>query len=114
MRVVAIEEHVAPKDLDDTRGQRAPRQQELAILLDDVGDGRLEDMDRSGISTEMLSSTPPDPAPGRLGAMVAGRHDRFGGFASLSTPEPAGCPGELEQAGRSTIGCDGSITMIRA
>ena len=106
MRVIAIEEHFAPKDLDGARGKRTGRQQKVAGLLDDVDEQRLADMDRNGISMQVLSSTPPNPVTAaearvwndRLASIVASHPDRFGGFASLSTPEPASCAGELERA----------------
>ena len=116
MRVVAIEEHFAPKDL---LAQREPVLGDLGRLsepLDDVGDGRLADMDRHGISLQVLSSTPPNPETAdearrwndRLAGIVAQHPDRFGGFASLATPDPSSLARELERA-VTTLGFYGAI-----
>ncbi len=116
MRIVAIEEHFAPRDLLSRRqpvlGDLGP----LADRLDDVGAGRLADMDRHGISFQVLSSTPPNPETAdeariwndRLAELVAQHPDRFGGFASLATPDPASLPRELERA-VTTLGFRGAI-----
>lgn len=116
MRVIAIEEHFAPRDLDAARGMTVRHPGIITDLLDDVGEIRLADMDRNEISVQVLSSTPPNPATAiqartwndRLAEIVASHPDRFGGFASLSTPEPGSCPGEL-QRGVTELGFRGGI-----
>ncbi|WP_298210562.1 amidohydrolase family protein [Ferrimicrobium sp.] len=106
MRIVAIEEHFAPKDLEAARGGSTRYPNEIGGLLDEVSERRIADMDRNGISFQVLASTPPNAASAseatkwndRLATIIAAHPDRFGGFASLSTPEPDSCPSELERA----------------
>jgi predicted TIM-barrel fold metal-dependent hydrolase len=106
VRIVAIEEHFAPRDLEAARGGSTRYPGELGSLLDEVGDERIADMDRNGIAYQVLASTPPNAASAveaarwndRLAQIIAQHPDRFGGFAALSTPEPASCPAELERA----------------
>lgn len=106
MRIIAIEEHFAPRDLEAARGGATNYPNELGTLLDEVGEQRIADMDRYGISFQVLASTPPNATSAaeatrwndRLATIIAAHPDRFGGFASLSTPEPESCPAELERA----------------
>ena len=115
MRVIGIEEHFAPKEFDIQRG-KTRSQALLADQLDDVGEGRLADMDRAGIDLQVLSSTPPNAPTGdearkwndRLAEIIAAHPDRFAGFASLATPEPDGCAAELERT-VSEYGFKGAI-----
>lgn len=116
MRVIAIEEHFAPRDLEAMRARAVRRHEVFADQLDEVGEGRLADMDRNGISMQILSSTPPNPQTAaqasvwndRLAEVVSRHPGRFGGFASLCLPEPASCPAELERA-VSELGFKGAI-----
>lgn len=116
MRVIGIEEHFAPKDLDAARGKTIRQHESLADDLDDVGEGRLADMDRHGITMQVLSSTPPNASSAqqarlwndRLAEIVSRHPDRFAGFASLSTPDPGTCVAELERA-VTKLGFKGAI-----
>ena len=124
MRVVALEEHWSSPDLMRritpaalaARGWPPPHQQpsRMAHLaeLADAGPGRLADMDRAGISVQVLSAGGPgadlmDPADGRRFARdfndaltrVADSHpDRFAGFAHLPMTDPDAAADELERA----------------
>jgi predicted TIM-barrel fold metal-dependent hydrolase len=106
MKVIAIEEHFAPRDLEADRGGSARYPGELGARLDEVGEQRIADMDRNGISYQVLASTPPNASTAteaarwndRLAEIIAVHPNRFGGFASLSTPEPDSCSAELERA----------------
>ncbi len=106
MRIIAIEEHFAPRDLEAARGGARRYPGQIGALLDEVGEERIVDMDRNGISYQVLASTPPNTQTAlqasqwndRLGEIVAAHPTRFGGFAALSTPEPASCAKELERA----------------
>ena len=106
MRVVAIEEHFAPRDLELARGGPRGYAPEIGALLDEVGEQRIADMDRNGIDYQVLASTPPNASSAseamrwndRLAEIIGAHPDRFGGFASLATPEPSSCPKELERA----------------
>ncbi|MCI2975284.1 MAG: amidohydrolase family protein [Ferrimicrobium sp.] len=106
MRIIAIEEHFAPRDLEAERGGSTRYPGELGDRLDDVEEQRIADMDRNGISFQVLASTPPNAQNAsearrwndRLATIIAAHPDRFGGFAALATPEPESCPAELERA----------------
>lgn len=104
MRVIAIEEHFALAEFEEARGM--VRRKSLADQLNEVGIGRLEEMDSTGIDFQVLSSTPPNPLTAdearrlndRLGEIVLAHPDRFAGFASLSLLDPSVCAGELERS----------------
>jgi hypothetical protein len=104
MRVIAIEEHFALAEFEEARGM--VRRQSLADQLNEVGVGRLEEMDRTGIDFQVLSSTPPNPLTtdeahrlnDRLGEIVVAHPDRFAGFASLSLLDPSARADELERS----------------
>jgi len=106
VRIVAIEEHFAPRDLEAARGGATRYPGNMSDLLDEVGEARIADMDRNGISYQVLASTPPNAETSRqasewndrLAEIVAAHPTRFGGFAALATPEPGSCAKELERA----------------
>jgi hypothetical protein len=114
MRAIALEEHHAsPEYLDQVvgEGQQDP---DFLARLSDVGAGRLAAMDEAGIDVQVLSLAVPgveqlDPATAvtvareendRRGAVVAEHPDRFAGFATVPTPDPAAAADELERAVR--------------
>ncbi len=114
MRTISLEEHFWTPALAaapgtgplETWGQR------LDDLLRDLGDGRLADMDASGIDFQVISHVPPaaQGLPGAeglarareandmLAAAVREHPDRLGGFATLPTADPGAAADELERA----------------
>ena len=57
MKVVAIEEHMLPRDIIEAAGiDLGSRAGARAAALDDVGEGRLSVMDDAGIDVQVLSS----------------------------------------------------------
>jgi predicted TIM-barrel fold metal-dependent hydrolase len=79
--------------------------------LDDIGEGRIADMDAAGITMQILSySTQPQvlapseavhltrDANDRLAEVISARPGRFGGFATLPWSDPATAAKELERA----------------
>lgn len=123
MRIVALEEHfvteevaragaaVEPRWRDDSAGFLKPGG-DMAMRLHDLSDERVRLMDASGVDVQVLSLT--TPGVQTLGAgqacdlarrtndliaeTVAGRPDRFQGFATLPTPAPPAAARELERA----------------
>ncbi|MGD0433584.1 MAG: amidohydrolase family protein [Acetobacteraceae bacterium] len=124
MRIVTLEEHfTAPAivgriDPDAVRRRGFPGpgfawgQANKRGELADLGDARLEDMDASGITVQVLSVSGPgaDVVPGEAGVRIAreyndhlaeavGRHpDRYRGFAHLPLLAPEAAADELERA----------------
>jgi predicted TIM-barrel fold metal-dependent hydrolase len=121
MRTVAIEEHFSVPDLVKridpgaikSRGYRPrtppPDGPSPLELLPDLGDRRLEAMDKAGITLQVLSNSGPGPdlVPGAEGVAISrgmndhlaaavGKHPgRFAGFATLPMQDPDACPVEL-------------------
>ena len=117
MRIIAIEEHALPKDLDlpGTMGSAMPG---LLDQLDDLGEGRLAVMDAAGVDVQVLSVMGHGiqeagaagvelarAANDRLAAAVAEHPDRFGAFATLPLGDPAAAAEEL----RRTVGDAGFV-----
>ena len=112
MRIIAIEEHCRTGDVEEPRNWGPGAMQERLKLLDDLGERRLADMDRSGISLQVLSQTSPategieGPQAGRiareandrLAEAIAAHPERFAGFAALPTSDPDAATLELERA----------------
>ena len=124
MRVVALEEHFTVpalvKRIDpgaiSARGFR-PRKAPASgpnpmALLPEIGEQRLQSMDETGITLQVLSNTGPGPdlVPGTDGVAMAremndflaqavARHpDRLAGFAVLPMQSPDACAAELARA----------------
>ena len=112
--VVALEEHFQDPELGATYGpldaNRAPA---LVQRLEDLGEGRIREMDETGIDLQVLSHSAPAVqkitdaeaavrlarrANDRLAAAVRAHPDRFAGFAVLPTPDPKAAADELERA----------------
>jgi predicted TIM-barrel fold metal-dependent hydrolase len=113
-QVIALEEHYFDPEVkpyiavtERTGGSR------IAARLDDVGQGRIAEMDAAGIDIQVLSHGAPsvqkitDPelavrlargANDRLAETVAAHPDRFAGFAMLPTADPQAAADELERA----------------
>ncbi|GAA1961988.1 amidohydrolase family protein [Microbacterium deminutum] len=110
MKVIALEEHMFPRDIIQSAnldfGLRASARVEQ---LDDVDEGRLQVMDAAGIDVQVLSAlgwTVQNLPPARSIdvsrllnerlASAVGRHpDRFSAFASLPVTDPLAAADEL-------------------
>ena len=127
MRVIALEEHFLFADLVD----RIPASARLARgfppgrglgpdkQLADLGAGRIEDMDRAGISMQILSCFGPGPElldgteavalaremNDRLAAAIARHPDRFGGFSHLPLQNAEDAAEEFHRAIRDLKFC---------
>jgi predicted TIM-barrel fold metal-dependent hydrolase len=126
MRVIAIEEHYVHPALQSAEAlanlREHPQLARIQEKLEDVGPGRLADMDAAGIDVQVLSHTVPGaeawPAAEAVSAArqanddlaktVAGHPDRFAGFAALPMREPEAAAAELDRAVR-TLGFRGAM-----
>lgn len=65
MRVIAIEEHYANPSLQPPEAlanlRKHPQRARIQDKLEEVGSGRLADMDAAGIDMQVLSHTVPGP-----------------------------------------------------
>jgi hypothetical protein len=124
MRTVALEEHFSVPALagridKGVISRRGYRQRSLPKggpnpleLLPEIGAKRLQSMDETGISVQVLSNSGPGPdlVPGadgvamaremndHLAAAISRYPDRFAGFAALPLQSPDACGAELERA----------------
>lgn len=114
MRTIALEEHFLAPGLTPPpgTGPLATWGPQIGDQLRDLGQDRLASMDASGIDLQVMSHVAPaaQAMPGpegatrareandRLAAAVAAHPDRFGGFATLPTADPAAAADELERA----------------
>jgi uncharacterized protein len=117
VRIIAIEEHALPKDLN-LPGRMGAGMPGVLDELDDLGDGRLAVMDAAGVDVQVLSIMGHGiqeagaagvalarAANDRLAAAVAEHPDRFGAFATLPLGDPAAAAEEL----RRTVGDAGFV-----
>ena len=137
MTIIALEEHLAtdevmrlgksvdPRWRDDSAGMMQPGSP-MATRLGDLGDERIRLMDESGVDVQVLSLTAPgvqNLGPAEAGdaasrvndliaSTVAARPDRFQGFATLPTPDPAAAARELERA-VGQLGLEGAMIFGR-
>jgi predicted TIM-barrel fold metal-dependent hydrolase len=111
--IIALEEHYLDAEVKrhytGIDAHQAPR---LAERLDDVGQGRIADMDAAGIDLQVLSHANPGlqkmdaetavrlarGANDRLYETVRAHPDRFAAFAAIPTPEPKAAADELERS----------------
>jgi uncharacterized protein len=136
MKIIAIEEHFVTQDVREAWAALAPADQdagqglhlgEMEGRLENLSDGRIELMDESGVDIQVLSLTTPalhtlESGPGvvelarrtneLIAATVAGRPDRFQGFATLPTPSPRDAARELERSVRE-LGLKGALLCGR-
>ena len=120
MKIIGLEEHMAtPEVLDawrradpDANGFTAAWTQSIGPTLTDLGQGRLDAMDRAQLDVAVLSLTSPgvqdlDAAEAvtlqsatndAIAAAVRRRPDRLRGFATLASPAPGAAADELERA----------------
>jgi len=136
MRVIGLEEHFVTAEV--LRAWRAldPRWQDLSLIpstrgetarrLAEVGDERLTAMDDAGVDVQVLSLSSPGvqsldrgeavalqtAANDVLSEVVRRRPDRFGGLATLATPDPPAAAAELERA-VTRLGLDGAMVFGR-
>jgi 2,3-dihydroxybenzoate decarboxylase len=113
-QVIALEEHyLDPEVKPHFTGIDSPGRPQLVARLENVGQGRLAEMDAAGIDIQVLSHAAPSlqkladaelavrlarSANDRLAETVAAHPDRFAGFAALPTPDPQRAADELERA----------------
>jgi 2,3-dihydroxybenzoate decarboxylase len=113
-QVIALEEHyLDPEVKPHLTGIDSPGRPQLIARLDDVGQGRIAEMDAAGIDLQVLSHGAPSVqkiadaelavrlargANDRLAETVRARPDRFAGFAMLPTADPKAAADELERA----------------
>lgn len=109
---VIKEEWIFPEEVPFVSSERLPFAAKLVARLLDVGDGRLEEMDRDGIDMEVLSlispgvqmlDTPAATAMARevndwLAEKIGRNPDRFAGFATIAPQDPGSAAEELERA----------------
>lgn len=120
MKIVALEEHVVPRQISEAWVRTADRQdisvayspQHLTMRLESLGDLRLSEMADSGVDVQVLSLPGPalqnfEPAEAialaadfnnAMAQTVAQRPDKFEAFATLPTPAPEAAARELERA----------------
>ena len=118
MRTIAIEEHfrsrafLAARAAGRVADERRPAIERVAARLEDLGAGRLADMDAAGIDVQVVSHNVPGPeACGARDAVALAREmndelagairahpDRLAGFAMLPTPDPEAAAEELRRA----------------
>ncbi|MFJ7904122.1 amidohydrolase family protein [Streptomyces sp. NPDC096198] len=103
-----------------------PRPRESARLLVDLDDERLRARDDTGLDVQVLSLSTPGvqnleradavalqtSTNDLLAATVRARPDRFRGFATLATPDPAAAADELRR-GVTELGPDGALVFCR-
>src|SRR5438105_753066 len=112
-QVIALEEHyLDPEVKPYITGPDVTRQPTVSARLDDVGQGRIAEMDAAGIDMQVLSHGAPSVqrldaelavrlargANDRLAETVRSHPDRFAGFAVLPTADPKAAADELERA----------------
>lgn len=113
MKVIALEEHVLPRDIIEAAGiDIGLRANMKAAQLDEMGEGRLRVMDEAGIDVQVLSALANnvqdlEPAQSvtvsrqindRMAETVSTYPDRFRAFATLPMTDPAGAVDELERS----------------
>src|SRR5947208_13273044 len=112
-RVIAIEEHYLDRDVGaNFANADALLPSRLRQRLEDLGAGRLKEMDDAGIDVQVLSHAGPATqrldgesavklaraANDRLHEVIQLNPTRFAGFATLPTPDPNAAADELERA----------------
>ena len=112
MKVIALEEHVLPRDIIEAAGiDIGLRAGKRSAQLDEMGEGRIQIMDDAGIDVQVLSALSNnvqdlEPAQSvavnrqindRMAQTVSKYPDRFRAFAALPMTDPAGAVDELER-----------------
>jgi uncharacterized protein len=136
MRTIGTEEHLVTDEVAAAWNRLDPAARadsgagvppgELGERLREVGDRRIAAMDEAGLDIQVLSLTSPGlhnlPADeatqlqvetnDRIAELVAGRPDRFQGFATLALPAPSAAAQELERA-VTKLGLHGALLFGR-
>ena len=136
MKIIGLEEHFVTEDVLTAWRALDPRWQdvvhaqanggEVGTRLLDLADQRIAAMDETGMDVQVLSLTAPGVQslePGEAVALqtasndlladtVRSRPDRFQGFATLATPDPAAAARELERA-VTKLGLNGAMLFGR-
>jgi predicted TIM-barrel fold metal-dependent hydrolase len=112
MKVIALEEHVLPRDIIEAAGiDIGLRASKRTAQLDEMGEGRIQIMDDAGIDMQVLSALsnnvqdlpPAASVPvsrqinDRMAETVAAYPDRFLAFGTLPMTDPDGAVHELER-----------------
>ena len=115
--LIGLEEHFATPELQRLNNIRFPKGVPR-FDINDVGAGRIADMDAAGIDVQVLSALTPGAQnlPGAEGVAYARRlnewvanevipayPERFRAFATLPLGEPEAAPAELEHAVRNLV-----------
>lgn len=139
MKIITIEEHITDPKLDGavrkylmkdapyyglTLGKDLPYYPDFNLYAD-MGELRIEDMDRNGIDMQVISCPaqtgmllPEEAVPltrevnDRMATAVAEHPDRFAAFASLPWTDPQAAAGELERA-VTCLGMKGALLAGR-
>jgi uncharacterized protein len=120
LRIIAIEEHFTTERLITAEGADAGGGPTRQLL--DLGADRIAEMDAAGVDVQVISTRAPAVQNLRaseavplaretndvLAAAIAAYPDRFAGFATLPTPDPAKAAEELDRAVRD-LGFKGAI-----
>lgn len=136
MRIVAVEEHFATREMRDAWSRLDPAWQDdsrklfgeghFDSQLDDLADARIRRMDAGGVDVAVLSLTTPGVqnvdvadaaslarrANDLIARAVRARPDRFEGFATLPTPSPEEAARELDRA-VTVLGLKGAMLFGR-
>ena len=136
MKIIGLEEHFVTADMLAAWRGLDPRWQDVALQhsdggevgarLADLADERIAAMDETGVDIQVLSLTTPGVQSLELDAAVAlqtasndllagivrRRPDRFQGFATLATPDPAAAARELDRT-VTKLGLNGAMMFGR-
>ena len=136
MKIVALEEHCTTPQVRGAQAAVEPTFQEpmealegrpgMRESLDEIGAMRIGKMDECGVDVQVLSLTTPgtqnlEASQARelarsfndfLAASIARHPDRFQGFATLPTPDPAAAAAELERC-VTELGFKGALLGAR-
>jgi predicted TIM-barrel fold metal-dependent hydrolase len=122
MKVIALEEHVLPRDIIEAAGiDIGLRAGKRAEQLDEMGDGRIRVMDEAGIDMQVLSALSNnvqdlEPALSvsvnrqindRMARTIERYPDRFRAFAALPMTDPEAAVDELDR-------CVGALGFLGA